>query len=329
MPLPRRRVLELAAGAVALPALARAAFADDYPSRPITLIVPFAPGGLADLTARLVSEGMRSRLGQTIVIENVGGANGSIGTGRVARATPDGYTLVLGIWNTHVSNGATYSLPYDVVTDFEPIALLADAPLVMVVKKATPANNLKEFVAWVRANPDKVSFATVGAGSPGQLLCLLLEKETGAHLGQVAYRGAGPAMQDIVAGQIDGQFGNTATTMPHVRAGSVKAFAVTAPKRLPIFPEVPSADEAGVPSLHFSLWGAMFAPAHTPRPIIEKLNGAAVAALADPAIRDKLVAQGFEIPPPERQTPEALAAYQKSEIERWWPIIKAEGVKAD
>jgi len=206
---------------------------------------------------------------------------------------------------------------------------LADAPLVMVVKKSTPANNLKEFVAWVKANPDKVSFGTVGAGSPGELLCLLLEKETGAHLGQVAYRGAGPAMQDIVAGQIDGQFGNTGTTMPHILAGSVKAFAVTAAKRLKVLPDVPSADEAGVPSLHFSLWAAIFAPAHTPEPIIKMLNAAAMESLADPAIREKLVDQGFEIPPPERQTPEALAAYQKSEIARWWPIIKAAGIKAE
>jgi tripartite-type tricarboxylate transporter receptor subunit TctC len=329
MPVPRRRFLRLATGAVALPALSRAAMAETYPSRPITLIVPFPPGGLADLIARLITEGMRARLGQSLIIENVGGATGSIGTGRVARAPPDGHTLVLGIWNTHVANGATYSLSYDVVKDFEPVVLLADAPLVMVVKKAMAANTLQEFITWLRANPNQASFATIGAGSPGHLLDLLFEKETGARLGQVAYRGAGPAIQDVVGGQIDGMFANTATSMPHVLAGSVKAFAITAVKRLPLLPDVPSVSEAGLPSLRFSLWAAIFAPKGTPRPIIDKLNAAAVATLSEPAIREKLVAQGFEIPTAAQQTPEALAAYQKAEIDRWWPIIKAADVKAE
>jgi tripartite-type tricarboxylate transporter receptor subunit TctC len=314
--------------AASLPATGVAA-AETYPSRPITLIVPFAPGGLADVTGRIAAEGMRGPLGQTIVIENVGGANGSIGTGRVARAEPDGYTLVLGIWNTHVSNGATYALHYDVVHDFEPIALLADAPLLLVAKKTFPANDLKELIAWLKANPDKASMGTVGSGSPGHLLSLLLQQQTGTRFALVAYRGAGPQTQDLVAGQIDIAFANPATSLPHVRAGSIKAFAVTAKNRLAVAPEIPSMDEAGLPGLHFSLWAALFAPRGTPSDIIGKLNAAAVSTLGDASLREKLTGQGLEIPPRERQTPDALAAYQKAEIEKWWPIIKAAGIKAE
>jgi len=305
------------------------AAAETYPSRPITLMVPFAPGGLADVTGRIMAEGMRTSLGQTIVIENVGGANGSIGTGRVARAEPDGYTIVLGIWNTHVSNGATYALHYDVVNDFAPIALLADAPLLLVAKKTFPANDLKELIAWLEANPDKASMGTVGSGSPGHLLSLLLQQQTGARFALVAYRGAGPQTQDLVAGQIDIAFANPATSLPHVRAGSIKAFAVTAKNRLAVAPDIPSMDEAGLPGLHFSLWAALFAPRGTPSDIIGKLNAAAVSTLGDANLREKLTGQGLEIPPRERQTPDALAAYQKAEIEKWWPIIKAAGIKAE
>jgi tripartite-type tricarboxylate transporter receptor subunit TctC len=329
MKLPRRRLLHLIAAAAALPALSLGASAETYPARPITMIVPFPPGGLADVIARLVVEGMRARLGQTIIIENIGGATGSIGSGRVARAAPDGYTVLLGIWNTHVANGATYALQYDVVKDFEPLVLLADAPLLIVAKKAFPASNLKEFIAWLAANPDKASTATVGAGSPGHLLGLLLQKETGTRFGLVAYRGAGPAMQDVVAGQIDWMFSNTATALPQVVAGSIKAFAATAKLRLAAAPDIPSVDEAGLPGFYFSLWAGLFAPKGTPRDIIGKLNAAAVGSLDDPEIRRKLATQGFEFPPRERQTPEALGALQKAEIEKWWPIIKAAGIKAE
>jgi len=293
------------------------------------MIVPFPPGGLADVIGRIAAEGMRASLGQSIIIENVGGANGSIGTGRVARTAPDGYTLVLGIWNTHVGNAATYALQYDVVKDFAPIALLADAPLLLVAKKAIPANDLKELIAWLKANPDKASMGTVGAGSPGHLLGLLLQQETGTRFGLVAYRGAAPQTQDLVAGQIDMGFANPATALPHVQAGSIKAFAVTAKNRLAVAPDIPSVDEAGLPRLYFSLWAGLFAPRGTPSDMIGKLNSAAVNTLGDPILRQKLAEQGFEIPPRERQTPEALAAYQKAEIDKWWPIIKAANIKAE
>jgi tripartite-type tricarboxylate transporter receptor subunit TctC len=327
MKIHRREFLPLTVAAL-IAAHSRGASAQAYPARPITLIVPFAPGGLADVTGRLVAEGMRAQLKETIIVENVGGANGGIGTGRAAHAAPDGYTIAIGIWNTHVANGALYSLGYDVVKDFEPIALLADAPLLLVAHKAVPANDLGEFVAWLKANPGKVSTGTVGAGSPGDLLGVLLQKQTGTRFGLVPYRGAGPAMQDLVAGQIEAMFSNPATAMPHVRSGALKAFVVTAKNRLAIAPDIPSADEAGLPALRFSLWAALFAPHGTPRDIIDKLNAAAVTTLADPSTREKLTAQGFEIPPPELQTPQALAAYQQAEIEKWWPIIKAANVKA-
>jgi tripartite-type tricarboxylate transporter receptor subunit TctC len=292
------------------------------------MIVPFAPGGLTDVLGRVLADGMQNLLGRSVVVENVPGAGGSIGTGRVARAAPDGYTVVLGIWNTHVANAITYSLDYDVVRDFAPIALCAEAPLVLVAKKTIAADDLKGYVAWLKANPDKASMATVGNGSPGHLLGILMKKETGAQFTFVPYRGAGPSVQDLVAGQIDMTFINTATALPFVRGGSAKALGLTSLKRMAAAPDIPTMDEAGLPGLSFSLWGALFAPHDTPTDIIAKLNAAAVDTLHDSNVRRKLEAQGFDIPPRERQTPEALAAYQKAESEKWWPIIKAAGIKA-
>jgi tripartite-type tricarboxylate transporter receptor subunit TctC len=328
MKFPRRKFLHLAAGAAAFP-VSRTARAQTYPSRPIMMIVPFPPGGLTDVLGRVLAAGMQTLLVQSVAVENVGGASGSIGTGRVARAVPDGYTLVLGIWNTHVANGVTYRLDYDVVKDFAPIVLCAEAPLVLVAKKTLPAHDLQGYIAWLKTNPGRASMATVGVGSPPHLLGILMQKQTGTQFTLVPYRGAGPLVQDVVAGQIDMTFINTATALPFVRDGSIKALGLTSLKRIAAEPEIPTMDEAGLRGFSFSLWAALFAPHDTPKDIIDKLNTAAVNTLRDPNVRQKLEAQGFEIPPREQQTPEALGAYQKAEIEKWWPIIKAAGIQAE
>jgi tripartite-type tricarboxylate transporter receptor subunit TctC len=329
MEYPRRQFLRLAATLAALQTLSAIASAGDYPSRRITLVVPFAPGALTDGIARVLAEGMRSSLGQPVIVENVTGADGTIGTGRVAHAAPDGYTLVVGVWNTHVTNAAIYALDYDVVKDFEPIALLPDAPMVLIVKNGVPATNLDAFIAWLKTNPDKASMGTAGVGSPPDLLARWLRRETGAQFNMVPYRGAAPAMQDVIAGQIDAMFVSFGPALPQVTSGAVKALGLTARRRMTIAPDIPTMDEAGLREFYFSYWAALFAPRGTPREIVDKLNLAAVSTLRDPSIRQKLEAQGFEIPPVEQQTPAALAAYQKAEIEKWWPIVKALGSKAD
>jgi tripartite-type tricarboxylate transporter receptor subunit TctC len=327
MKLPRRRFLHLAAGGAALPALSAMARAQTYPSRPITVVVPFPAGGSTDAVGRIVAERMRVSLGQAVVIENVGGAGGSIGVGRVARATPDGYTLDIGQWDAHVANGATFALAYDVVKDFEPIALLSSNPFLILAKKAVPADDLKGLLAWLKANPDKASQAIPTAGS--HVAGLLFQKETGTRFAFVPYRGGGPAMQDLVAGQIDLMIIQAAVALPQVRAGAIKAYAVTASSRFPAAPEIPSVDELGVPGVHISGWFALFAPKGTPAAVVSKLNAAVVEALADPNVRARLENLGQEIFPREQQTPEALAAYHKAEIERWWPIIKAANIKPE
>jgi tripartite-type tricarboxylate transporter receptor subunit TctC len=329
MEYPRRQFLRLAATLSALPTLSAIASAGEYPSRRITLVVPFAPGALTDGIARVLAEGMRASLGQPVIIENVTGADGTIGTGRVAHAAPDGYTLVVGVWNTHVTNAAIYALDYDVVKDFEPIALLPDAPMVLIVKNGVPATDLDAFIAWLKTNPDKASMGTAGVGSPPDLLARWLRRETGAQLNMVPYRGAAPAMQDVIAGQIDAMFVSFGPALPQVTSGAVKALAVTTRRRMTVAPDIPTMDEAGLREFYFSYWAALFAPRGTPRDIVDKLNLAVVSTLGDPSIRQKLEAQGFEIPPVEQQTPAALAAYQKAEIEKWWPIVKALGPKAD
>ena len=327
MKLPRRRFLHLAAGGAALPVLSPIARAQTYPSRPITLVVPFPAGGSTDAVGRILAERMRVSLGQAVVIENVGGAGGSIGVGRVARATPDGYTLDIGQWDTHVANGATFALSYDVVKDFEPIALLSSNPFLILAKKAVPADDLKGLVAWLKANPDKASQAIPTAGS--HVAGLLFQKETGTRFAFVPYRGGGPAMQDLVAGQIDLMIIQAAVALPQVRAGAVKAYAVTAGSRFAAAPEIPSVDELGLAGIHISGWFALFAPKGTPAAIVSKLNAAAVEALANPNVRARLETLGQEIFPREQQTPAALAAYHKAEIERWWPIIKAANIKPE
>jgi tripartite-type tricarboxylate transporter receptor subunit TctC len=329
MKLSRRVFLHLTAGGAVSPALPRLALAETYPSRRIAMIVPFAAGALSDIIGRVVAQGMSASLGQTVTVENAGGADGTIATGRVARAAPDGYTLVLANWNTHVTNAAIYALDYDVVKDFAPVILLPDAPMVLLAKNTVPANNLGEFIAWLKANPDKASFGTAGPGSPPDLLGRLLRKDTGTQFSLVAYRGAAPAMQDVIAGQIEAVFISIAAALPHVRSGTVKALGVTSRTRLAVAPEIPTMDEAGLHGFYFALWAAIFAPRGTPKDIVDKLNAAAAGTLADAGVRQKLEAQGFEIPTPAQQTPDALAAYQKAEIEKWWPVVKAAGIKPD
>jgi tripartite-type tricarboxylate transporter receptor subunit TctC len=300
-----------------------------YPSRPITMIVPFAAGGPTDTIARTLAEHMRVSLGQPVIFENVTGAAGSIGAGRVARAASDGYTLVIGVWGTHVLNGAIYPLSYDLVKDFEPISLVASNPMVIVARKAIPANDLMELIAWLKANPDKVSAGTTGIGGASHVAAILFQKETGTRFQFVPYRGLAPAMQDLVAGQIDMMIDNPATSLPQVRAGTIKAYATTAKARLAAAPDIPTADEAGLPGFTVSQWTALWAPKGTPSDIIVKLNEAVVASLADKNVLARLADLGQSIPPRDQQTPESLGAYQKAEIEKWWPIMKAANIKAE
>ena len=323
----RRDFLRATVGAVSLPCVASFALANDYPSQRISFIVPFAAGGGLDTLARIIGEGMRPLLGQPVVVENVGGADGTVGTGRVARAAPDGYTFVVGAWNTHVTNAAIYKLDYDVVQDFEPVALLPDAPMVLIVRKSNPANNLSEFLAWAKQPGNRPAFATAGIGSPPDLLGRLLGEQAGFQVSLAPYRGGGPAMQDVVAGHIDAMFINIAPALPHIKSGSVKALALTSHARMAIAPDIPTFEQAGLPNFYFAYWGAMFAPKGTPKAIIEKVNKAVHQALNDAGARKKLEDQGFEIPGTDLQSPAALAAFQKAEIEKWWPIIKAAGIK--
>ena len=327
MRLGRRRFLHLAAGAATLPAVPRLARAQAYPAHPITMVVPVPAGGAMDTIARIVTEGMRSSLGQAVVIENVTGASGSIGVGRVARAAPDGYTIVYGALVTHVVNAAVLTLPYDVVADFEPIALISSTPWLIAAKKDLPANDLRGLIAWLKANPDKASSGTAGPGSPSHLGGILFQNITGTRFQSIPYRGTAPVIPDLVAGQIDIAILDPVTCLPQFRAGHIKVFAVLAKSRTAKAPEVPTVDEAGVPGLHLAPWQAMWAPKGTPKDIIARLNGAVVNALADPAIRSKLAEQSYEVGPREEQTPEYLGSFLKAEIGKWWPIIKAAGIK--
>jgi tripartite-type tricarboxylate transporter receptor subunit TctC len=317
--------------AIALLALAAgSAAAQPYPSHPITLIIPFTPGGPVDTVARVVTDHMRSTLGQPFVVENVSGAGGSIAVGRVARATPNGYTLGHGDIGTYVLNGAVYQLPYDLMTDFEPVALVASSPLLVLAKKSTPARDLKELLAWLSANHDKVSQGHLGSGTLAHLCGLYMQKTAAAQWTFVPYRGAAPAMQDLVGGQIDVMCAAPGgSSLPLAQSGQVKAYALMGGTRLSNAPDIPTADEAGLPDFHLSFWQALWAPRGTSKDIIAKLNAAAVIALADPAVRARLAELGQVVPTADQQTPEALGALRAAEAAKWWPIIKAAGIKAE
>jgi tripartite-type tricarboxylate transporter receptor subunit TctC len=315
--------------AVALAGIAVGVRAEVYPSRPITVIVPFAAGGPTDSLMRVLAEPMRVALGQPLIIENVTGATGSIGVTRVVQAAPDGYTVSIGNTATHVINGAVFNLKYDLLKDLEPVALLPSNPFLLDARTSIPAKTLKEFLAWAKASQKPVSVGTPGVGSIPQMAGILLENLTGVHLQFVPYRGAAPAMQDLIAGQIDMMFDQAWNSLAQVRAGAIRAYAVTAKKRLASAPDIPTADEAGVPGLYATIWNGFWVPKGTPPEIVVKLNAAAVDALADSAVRQRLAGLGLEIPPRDQQTPQALAAQQKADAEKWWPIVKAANIKME
>jgi tripartite-type tricarboxylate transporter receptor subunit TctC len=303
--------------------------ADSYPTRPVTLLVGYPAGGPTDALARVVADGMRGSLGQPVIIENIGGAAGTVAAERAAHANPDGYTLNFGNFGDHVIAGAVYPLRFNVLSDFAPIALLSSHPLLIVAKRSLPANNLREFIDWLRANPDKAAEGTLGPGSIQHVAGIFLQKLTGTRFQFVPYRGSAPAMQDLLSGQIDFLIDPAPNSLPQVRAGTVKVFAVTAKTRLPAAPEIPTANEAGVPDFYAGSWHAFWAPNGTPRVVVDTVNAAIIAAVSDPKVRDRLVDLGQQIFPRDQQTPEALGAFQAAEIEKWWPMIKAAGIKAE
>jgi tripartite-type tricarboxylate transporter receptor subunit TctC len=303
--------------------------AQTYPSRPITMVVPFAAGGPVDSNARLLGDHMKGSLGQPVIIENVAGAAGSIGVGRVARAAPDGYTMLIGIWSTQVVNGAIYALPYDLLTDFEPIALTTSGTTMIVARKTMPANDLKGFVDWLKARPGAASEGTTGAGSPQHVFGALFQQATGTRFQFVPYRGGSLLMQDLVAGQIDFAIADRVTALPQVRAGTIKAYAITGKDRLAAAPDIPTVDEVGLPGFYTSVWYGLWAPKGSPKTIIARLNAAITEAYGDPVLRSRIAEFGQDIFPREQQTPEALAAFHRAEIEKWWPIIRAAGIRAE
>lgn len=303
--------------------------AQQYPNRAISIIVPFSAGGPSDAMARILAERMKTTLGQNIVVENVTGAGGSIGVGRAVRSAPDGYTISFGHLGTHVANGAIYPLQYDMLTDLEPVVLLPSNPMVIVSKTAVPAKNLKELVAWLKANDGKVSAGTAGAGSGSHIAGVYMQGIIGSKFQFVPYRGTAPALTDLVAGQIDIIVDQTSNSISQIRSGNIRAYAVTDSKRVPSAADIPTVDEAGLPKFHMTLWSGMWVPKGTLKEAITKLNAAAVEAMADPAVRKRFEELGLEVPPRAQQTPEALAAHHKAEIAKWWPIIKAANIKVD
>jgi tripartite-type tricarboxylate transporter receptor subunit TctC len=319
----------LAAMVAVLVSFGSATAADNYPSHPITIVVPFAAGGPTDAMARILSEHMRSTLGQSILIENVTGAAGSLGVGRVVRAAPDGYTLSIGHLGTHVANGAIYKLGYDLVADLEPVVLLPSNPMIIVSSNAVPAHSLKELIAWLKMKPALATAGTAGAGSGSHIAGLYFENATGIKLQYVPYRGTAPALTDLVAGQIDIMIDQTSNSIAQVRAGTIRAYAVTDDKRVASASDIPTTDEAGLSGFHMTLWSGLWVPKTTPKDVIAKLNAAAVAAMSDPAVRRKFEDLGLQMPAADKLAPEVLGEWQKAEIAKWWPMIRAADVKVE
>ncbi len=324
-----RRLAIAAAIAAMFVGLTGAATAQQYPSRPITIVVPFPAGGPTDTLARILGERMRVALGQPFVIENVTGAGASIGVTRAIQSAPDGYTLSIGNWTSHVGAGAMYPVSWDALKDLAPISLLTATPLLIVGKNAIPAKDGRELIAWLKANPDKASAATVGAGSAAHVCEVYFMQETGTRFQVVPYRGGAPAMQDIIAGQMDLMCAEASQPLAYVRGGQMKAFAVMAKDRWPALPDVPTTDEIGAPGMYISFWHGLWVPKDTPEDVIARLNKAVNESLADPAVRKRLTDLGAVIARPEQQNPAALAAFHKAEIDKWWPIIKGMNIRVN
>jgi tripartite-type tricarboxylate transporter receptor subunit TctC len=305
------------------------ALAETYPSRPITLIVGFPPGGPTDALARILAEGLRTALGQTVVVETVSGASGTIAAGRVVHADPDGYTIGIGNWTSHVGSPAIYRLDYDVHKDLQPISLLATSPLWILGKTALPPQNVGELISWVKKSAQPATFGTVGTGSAAQLCGIYFQQKTAAHLQFVPYRGAGPAIQDIIAGHIDLSCLEASSTLPTIQAGKARAYALLSETRWPKAPDTPTMIESGFPGLSISFWHGLWTTKGTPQPVVDRLVAAVQTALADPAVKGRLEALGQVVYPRDQQTPAALAAFHKAETEKWWPVIKAAGITTE
>ncbi len=324
-----RRLLTLMAAALLGLAGNGIAAAQDYPTRPITMIVPFPAGGATDTLARYLAERMRDVLGQSIIIENIAGAAGSIGVGRAVRSPPDGYTLSIGTSTTHMLIGGLYPLNFDLLKDLEPVIQIGSEPLLIVGKSTLPADDLKGLIAWLKANPDKASVGVAGVGATGHLAGIAFQRQTGTKFQFVPYRGNAPAMQDLLAGQIDFMIEPASNFRSLVGAGSVKPFAVTGKTRVPSSPKIPTAEEAGLPGFTASLWYGLWVPKGTSKDIIAKLNVSMTQILADPRVKSRLDDLGIQIAPHDLQVPDALRALQKAEMARWWPIIKSSGLKGE